>query len=368
MPDAKYKVVILDRPSWYVPVVEREVLSKVGAEAVVGWTQLSGVPPEASQDYPPEEIGVERYSAITGAFVPPRLCTEETLIKMARDANAALVVSAKVTGNVLRALPRLRAVGRYGIGMDNVDVETATQLGIAVTYVPGFCAAEVADHTMMFVLAFGRRLPYLNGLMKRGVWGRPMASPMPALYSQTLGLIAFGEIGREVASRARAFGLNVLAYDPYLDANAAAQHGATLVGLDDLLSRSDYVSVHAPLSPKTRHLVGERELKLMKPTAVLINTARGPLVDEDALARALQERWIAGAGLDVFEQEPLDPVSPLLKMENVLLTPHTAGISDESQVESRRRVSHAVAAVLEGRVPEGRDLYNPTVKPRLRTP
>jgi D-3-phosphoglycerate dehydrogenase len=359
-------VVILDRPAWYEPVIEREVLAGVGAEVVVGWAEVADAPPEALRDSPPEEIGRERYSTITAAFVPPRIGTEDRLIEMARDADAVLVVQARVTARVLESLPRLRAVGRYGIGVDTVDIEAATRLGVAVVYVPGFCAREVADHAMMYVLGFGRRLPYLHGLMKQGVWGRAGASPMPALYGQTLGLIAFGEIGREMALRARSFGLTVLAHDPFVDPALAGGLGVTLVGLDELLSRSDYVSVHAPLNAKTRHMLGERELRLMKPTACLINTARGPVVDEAALVRALQEGWIAGAGLDVFEQEPLDPSSPLLEMENVLLTPHTAGLSDESQVDSRYRVCRAIAAILEGGWPEGRDLYNPAVKAGLR--
>lgn len=367
MGDSKFRVVILDRPVWYEPVVERQELSRVGAEVIVGWAAMVGAPPEASLNYPPDEIGRERYSTITSAFVPVKIGTEENLIEMAKDADAVLVISAKVTGRVLRALPRLRAVGRYGIGVDNVDVQSATDLGIAVVNVPGFCSREVADHTMMYILAFARRLPYLSGLMRQGVWGRPKASPMPALYGQTLGMIAFGEIGREVAARARGFGLTLLAYDPFVEPTMAESHGVKLVELDELLRRSDYVSVHVPLNDRTMHMLGEPEFRLMKQTAYVLNTARGPVVDEVALARAIQEGRIAGAGLDVFEQEPLDLESPLLNMDNVLLTPHTAGLSDESQGESRRRVSRALGAILEGRWPEGRELYNPVVKERART-
>ncbi|HEX2922716.1 MAG TPA: C-terminal binding protein, partial [Chloroflexota bacterium] len=246
--------------------------------------------------------------------------------------------------------------------VDNVDVQAATRRGVAVVNVPGFCVREVADHVMMMVLAFSRRLTFLHGLLRQGVWGRGKASPMPAIYSRTIGLIAFGEIGREVALRARAFGPTLLACDPFVGQEDADRYGVTMVGMEELLQRSDFVSVHAPLNAQTTHLLGEREFRLMKPNAVVINTARGPVVDQIALIRALQEGWIAGAGLDVFEEEPIAPSSPLLKMDNVLLTPHTAGLSDESQRESRRRVSRAVAAILAGGWPEGRELYNREVR------
>lgn len=362
----KHNVVILDVPTWYVPVIERQELAKAGAEVVTGWAKAIEAPPKASMHYPPSEIGVERYSTITCPFVPPTLFHEELLIEMASDADAVMVVKAKITARVMERLPRLRVVGRYGIGVDNVDVEAATRLGIAVVNVPGCFAREVADHTMMFLLAFSRKLPRLDGLMKQGVWGRPTVTPIPALYNQTLGLIAFGEIGREVALRAKTFGLEILAYDPFVDPAAAANLGVSLVGLDELLARSDYLSVHAPLNAKTRHMLSDREFNLMKPTVYIINTARGPVVDEAALVRALQQKLIAGAGLDVYETEPLEQGSPLRGFPNVLLTPHTAGISDESQIEARRRLSRSIVAILGGGWPEGRDLNNPEVKQRAR--
>ncbi|MHB0869585.1 MAG: C-terminal binding protein [Chloroflexota bacterium] len=361
MGQAQFKVVILDRPCWYVPSLEQQELGKVGAEVEVGWATMPEAPAEAGWNRP-IIMTPEQYSTITSAFVPVGIGTEENLIAMARDADAVLVISAKVTKRVIEALPRLKAIGRYGIGVDNVDVETATRRGVAVVNVPGFCAREVADHVMMMVLAFARKLTFLNGLMRQGVWGRGKASPMPALYSQTLGLLAFGEISREVAQRARPFGLTLLAHDPFVTQAAADRYGVTLVSMEELLSRSDYLSVHAPLNAQTRHVLSEREFRRMKPSAVVLNTARGPVVDEAALVRALQEGRIAGAGLDVYEEEPLDPTSPLLEMENVLLTPHTAGLSDESQRDSRRRVSGAVAEILSGRWPEGRELYNPAIK------
>jgi D-3-phosphoglycerate dehydrogenase len=217
-------------------------------------------------------------------------------------------------------------------------------------------------------LALARKAPPLHGALRRGVYERGLASPMPALYEMTLGLIAFGEIAREVALRAKPFGLTLIAHDPFVPSGVAEKYGVTLVGLDELLQRADIVSVHAPLMKETFHLVGAREFALMKPTAYVINTARGPVIDQAALIEALQTGRIAGAGLDVFEREPLEANSPLARMENVVLTPHTAGMSDSSQIAVRHRTARNIAAALTGAWPETRDLINPEVKthPRQR--
>jgi D-3-phosphoglycerate dehydrogenase len=287
---------------------------------------------------------------------------------MARDAQAIMVTSAAVTAEIMDRLPNLRVIGRPGIGYDVVDVPAATARGIAVFSAPGFCAREVADHTLMMALALARKAPVLHQAIRRGVYERGLASPMPAAYEMTLGLIAFGEIGREVALRAKPFGFRLLAHDPFVTPETAATHGVTLVGLDELLAQSDIVSVHAPLNQATRHLLGAREFGLMKPTAYVINTARGPVIDQAALIEALRAGRLAGAGLDVFEREPLEADSPLVGMENVLLTPHTAGMSDSSQMAVRRRTARNIADALVGAWPEGRDLINPEVKghPRQR--
>jgi D-3-phosphoglycerate dehydrogenase len=355
-------VVVVDRPSWYEPVIERQELARAGAEVVVGWAHQADRPAEADRGFPLRDLSREALSAITADLVPPSVTTEARVIRMAEGCAGILAVRANISAGVMDALPDLRVVGRYGIGVDNIDIEAATARGIAVVNAPGFCAPEVADHTLMCVLACARKLRALDSWMRQGVWARDKASPMPAVSSLVLGLIGFGQIGREVARRAAAFEMGVIVYDPYVRAEEAGQAGVRPVELDELLTRADVVSVHAPLASGTRHLLSRERLRRMKPGAYVINTSRGPLIDEAALAEALEQGWIAGAALDVFETEPLPASSPLRRLENVLLTPHVAGLSDESQGRARRTVARAVADVLLGSWPEGRELYNAEIK------
>ncbi len=362
-----YRLVLLDRPAWFQPVIEHEEMAKVGGEALVGWARL-GEPRELDPANASLGLSAEALSRISLAYVARAKHTPDVVERMAHDADAVMVTSAAVTAEVMDRLPKLRVIGRPGIGYDVVDVEAATTRGIAVFSAPGFCAREVADHTLMMALALARKAPVLHAALRRGVYERGLASPMPAPYELTLGLIAFGEIGREVAARAQPFGFTLIAHDPFVAPAVAEAYGVTLVGLDELLRRADIVSVHAPLSKDTFHLLGAREFALMKPTAYVINTARGAVIDQAALIAALQTGCIAGAGLDVFEREPLEPDSPLARMDNVVLTPHTAGMSDSSQVAVRHRTARNIAAALAGAWPETRDLINPAVKahPRQR--
>lgn len=362
---ARYTVVLIDRPAWYVPVIEQEVLAEVDARAIVGWARLSASP---APDPPPEGAGLApaALSRASVAYVASARHTEDVFAAMAGDAEAILVGAAKVTASVLDRLPRLRVIGRPGIGHDAVDVEAATRRGIAVFSAPGFCVAEVADHTLMFALALARKLPAMHHAMRRGVWARALTSPMPPVGEMTLGLVAFGEIPRAVADRARPFGFRVIACDPRVPQAEAERHGVTMMSLDEVLVRSDILSVHAPLSRETYHLIGERELGLMKPTSCLINTARGPVVDSRALIAALQSGRVAGAALDVFEPEPLRSDSPLLCMDNVLLTPHIAGVSDGAQIAVKRRTCQHIARALVGEWPATRDLVNPEALSRRR--
>ena len=357
----KYTLVLLDRPAWFLPAIEHDEMAKIGGDALVGWARLGESremdPANASLGLPAEAL-----SRISLAYVARAKHTPDVVERMAHDADAVMVTSAMVTAEVMDRLPRLRAIGRPGIGYDVVDVEAATARGIAVFSAPGFCAREVADHTLMLALALARKAPVLHGAIRRGVYERGLASPMPAPYEMTLGLIAFGEIGREVATRAKPFGFSLLAHDPFVAPEVAKEFGATLVDLDELLRRSDIVSVHAPLTKQTFHLLGAREFALMKRTAYVVNTARGAVIDQAALISALQNGTIAGAGLDVFEREPLEADSPLARMENVVLTPHTAGMSDSSQIAVRHRTARNIAAAWVGRWPETRDLINPQVK------
>lgn len=362
---AKYKVVLIDRPAWYQPIIEQEELAKVDAEVLVGWARL-GEPRDLDPVMASTGLSVEDLSKICISYVASAKHTADVIERMAADADAVVVTSAKITADVMDRLPRLRVIGRPGIGYDVIDVEAATERGIAVFSAPGFCAREVADHTMMFALALTRKAPMLHNAMRRGIYERGLSAPLAASYELTLGLIAFGEIAREVAVRAKPFAFKVIAFDPFVDQATADQYGVQMVSLEELLSQADVVSVHAPLSKHTFHLLGEREFALMKPTAYVVNTARGGLIDQKALIAALQAGRIAGAGLDVFETEPLEADSPLLKMDNVLLTPHTAGVSDSSQIATRRRTSRNIANALVGEWPPTRDLVNPEVKGRLR--
>jgi D-3-phosphoglycerate dehydrogenase / 2-oxoglutarate reductase len=361
----RYRVVLLDRPAWFQPAIEQGELAGIDAEVLVGWARL-GEPDGLDPVNASLGLSVEALSQVSLAYVPRAKHTADVIERMACDADAIVVTSAPVTSEVMDRLPRLRVIGRPGIGYDVVDVGAATARGIAVFSAPGFCAREVADHTLMLALALARKAPQLYAALRRGIYERGLASPMPATYEMTLGLIAFGEIGREVAARARAFGFTLLAFDPFVERTAAERLGVALVSLDELLSRADIVSVHAPLTPETFHLLGEREFARMKPTAYVINTARGPIIDQAALIVALQNRRIAGAGLDVFEREPLEPDSPLLSLENVILTPHTAGMSDSSQIAVRRRTARNIAAALTRSWPSTRDFVNPQVRDHPR--
>ncbi len=291
--------------------------------------------------------------------------TEDEIIEAAKDADAILVVAAQITRRVMEASPKCKIIVRYGIGFDTIDVNAATDNGILVVNIPDFCLEEVSNHAITLLLACAKKLAFLNEGTKQGRWAevKGALAPMGSIYGQTLGLVGCGNIGRMTARKAQCFGLRVLGYDPYLDKSLAKESGITLVSLPELLKESDFISVHTPLNKETRHLMGEKEVKQMKPTAYFINTSRGRVVDEPALIKALQEKRIAGAGLDVFEKEPVDPDNPLLKMDNVVVTPHSAGYSDAAYERVRVIMLQAAIKVLSGRWP--RNVVNKTVKPKV---
>jgi len=311
------------------------------------------------QDLSGEEAPLVEVGAV---LRPTQAQDEDGLIANLREADVVLVSAAPITRRVMESLPRCRGVVRYGVGVDNVDVAAATDLGIVVAHVLDFCTEEVANHALLFLLAWAKKLLPLDRRLRDGRWGAFPPAEFPTIYGQTLGIVGLGEIGRSLAGKARALGMEVIACDPYVK-EGGGPLPARLVALEDLLRQSDYVSLNLPLTQETFHLIGERELALMKPTSVLINTARGPVVDEAALVSALRERRIAGAGLDVFEVEPLPASSPLLELDNVILTPHTAGISEKSARKVRTEVGKAAADLLAGRWP--RYVANRGVKPRV---
>jgi D-3-phosphoglycerate dehydrogenase len=295
----------------------------------------------------------------------------EEIVGAAADCDALLVVSSYVPGAVVEKLTRCRVLARLGAGTDRVDIETATRCGIVVTNVPDFCLNEQAEHTLALLLAVARRLPYMMNAMRRGEWSARHHPGVHRIAGQMLGLVGFGASAQAVAARAQALGLRLLAWarNPPKYQTAASAADVELVELDALLRRSDFVSIHVPLNRDTRHLIDDRRLGLMKPTAVLINTARGAIIDEMALVAALQEGRIAGAGLDVFEGIDVfaltggPPDHPLLKLDNVVLTPHCAGSSVESTRESKLRGVRNAVDVLQGRWP--RHVVNPEVRPRF---
>ncbi len=290
--------------------------------------------------------------------------SEDETIAKAKEADAIITTGVRMSRLVLENLPRLQVVVRYGIGYDTIDVEAATDNHVLVVNIPDYCFDEVSNHAIALFLCCARRLPVLSSMTRQGNWAYTGAhiAPMGPIVGQTFGVVGCGNIGRMVARKARCFGVEIIGYDPYLDPSVGLDAGIDLVPLADLLKKSDYISLHTPLNGETRHMIGENELRMMKPTAYLINTSRGPVVDEEALIRALREKWIAGAGIDVLEKEPPVATNPLLKMDNVMVTPHAAYYSDASVVRMRRSVGQEAASVLSGKWPK--NLVNKGVQPK----
>ncbi|MDP6666198.1 MAG: C-terminal binding protein [Dehalococcoidia bacterium] len=303
-----------------------------------------------------EAAGVELVVAPDGS--------EATLSALAVDVDAIMFCFAQVTGKVLEGSTGCKIAARYGIGVDNVDISKATDLGIVVTNVPDYCMDEVTDHALGMILALNRRLVPHNRTVVAGGWSDVVLNqPMHRTRGATLGIIGFGRIGRALAAKASGFGMDILAYDPLIQPDSVVD-GASAVSLDAVLARSDFVSLHVPLIPETQNMIGTAELAKMKPGSIIINCARGGLIDEDALAASLASGHTAGAGLDVVEPAPPDPANRLLGQENVIITPHTAFFSQASTLELERRTAQEVVRVLNGEMPE--NLINPDVLGKSR--
>jgi D-3-phosphoglycerate dehydrogenase / 2-oxoglutarate reductase len=277
--------------------------------------------------------------------------SEADILEVARDAEGVLVTYAKLPGGLLRQLQRCKVIGRFGLGVDNIDIQTAAALNITVTYVPDYCLQEVSDHAMALVLALARKVTLSNELVQRGRWEMPAVVPIRRLEGKVLGLVGFGNIPRRLVPKAQAFGFTVVAHDPYLPGATARDLGVELVTFERLLEMSDYVSVHAPLTAETRGLFNAAAFGRMKKGAFIINTARGPLIDETALIQALNAGDLGGAALDVLATEPPSKDSPLLNRGNVILTPHTGFYSVESLEELQTKCAGDVARVLSGGKP-----------------
>ena len=282
--------------------------------------------------------------------------TPEGIVAAAREADAVLVTYAKITADMIREMKKCRIISRFGIGVDNVDIEASTRAGIVVTKVPDYCIDEVSDHAMALLLSLVRKIPFSSARAHAGRWEMPAVAPIHRLRGTVLGLVGFGRIPQLVAPKAKAFGIRVMAYDPFVPLNVMEQAGVGRLEFAELLKISDYISIHSPLLPETHHLFSTEVFSQMKPGALIVNTSRGPVVDEAALAAALDSKQIAGAALDVLEQEP--PVSsPLFGRDNVILTPHTSFYSVESLEELQTKAAEEVVRVLSGQPP--RNPVNP---------
>lgn len=308
-----------------------------------------------------ESIGPEQeVVARAGAeLVRTQSATEEEVIANAAGADAVLVQYAPITAKVLAALPSLRAVGRYGVGVDTVDVAAATARGVAVCNVPDYGTEEVSDHAIALTLSLARGVVGLDRGVRRGSADLDVVKPLHRIAGRTFGVVGLGAIGRATGRKARGVGYDVIGYDVLTQPGTTLPDGLVTTSFDEVLERAHVVSLHVPLTAATHHLIGAAELARMRPDALLINTCRGAVVDTGALVAALHAGAIGGAGLDVHEVEPLPAGSPLTEFDNVVLTPHAAWYSEESAVELKRRVTENVVDVCAGRRP--RNILNPEV-------
>ncbi len=310
-------------------------------------------------DHPSVEIERAILSEIAPELILANCNTEDEVIEEAHDADGIINQYAPITRKVIEALKKCKVIARYGVGVDNIDVEAATEHKIIVANVPDYCIDEVSTHTMALILACARGITLLNSKIKEKRWDFTLAKPLFRTQGKTLGLFGLGRIARMVAQKALGFGFKIIAYDPYVP---RVDDGIKLVEFSQLFSDSDFISIHSPLTEETRHSFGENELKAMKKTAYLVNTARGSIIDEKALYKALEGRWIAGAALDVMEKEPPDWENSLLKLDNLIISPHISFYSEESYVELKTKVAQAVLSVLKGELP--RAIVNPELVKR----
>jgi D-3-phosphoglycerate dehydrogenase len=322
--------------------------------ALVGGIRQDGVP-----DWVPEALAKE---GIT--FVARNCKSRAELAELAGNADVVWVFGDHecLYPENFDVIPQCGAIIRSGSGTDNIPIKEATQRGIVVANTPEAVNDSVSNHTIGLLFAVTRQIVTQDRALRRGIWDSNYAWPRWHMHGQVLGLVGFGHIARSVARKMAGFELTILAHDPYVPVETMASYNVQPASLDDLLSRSDFVSIHCPLIESTYHLISERELHLMKREAILINTSRGPVVDEAALLRALTEGWIAAAGLDVFEQEPIAATNPLLKLDNVVVTPHIAGYSDEFWGNFWRLSVETAIDLSKGRFP--RSYVNRDVKPR----
>lgn len=299
--------------------------------------------------FPTLDIEHEVLSSVGAAVEDYQCKSEEDVVAVVKGAKVVLAQFAPIGRHALEALGEDATVVRYGVGVDNIDMDAARELGVSVAYVPDYCIDEVADHTVALLLTLLRKIKVFDEGVRSGNWGAVgLAKPLPPLQKITLGLIGLGRIGRAVLERLQPFGVSFVVHDPFLSPEEASEIGVDLADLDALLAQADALSFHLPLTPETTHLLNRERLDLMKSTAVVVNTARGGLIDPHALAEALDTGEIGGAALDVFEEEPLPPNSPLRNVPNILLSPHAAWYSDDSMPMLQRLAAEEAARALQG--------------------
>jgi D-3-phosphoglycerate dehydrogenase len=277
-----------------------------------------------------------------------QIADEEEIVARCHDATGLINQYAPLTRRVLERLPQCKVVSRYGVGVDGIDLSAATQLGIIVANVPAYCAHEVADHTLALFLSWVRKVMFLDRSIRSGTWDFRIAIPIHRLEGMTYGIVGCGKIGQAVARRVFAFGLKVVGHDPYI----TESEGIELVPFERLLAESDFISIHCALTESSYHLFGREQFRRMERKPLIMNLSRGAVVDEAALIEALEREWISGAALDVLEKEPPDTKNPLMKRDNVVLTPHIGFYSEESKSEVKRRAAENVFFVLAGKLPD----------------
>lgn len=322
--------------------------------------------------YPGFPHNPELYRKFGATLIRKDCSLPEEFIAAAEDADAILAGLTSIPRSLMEKMKKCRVISAIGIGYEGIDVEAATDLGIAVTNVPDYCLEEVSDHVLALILSCARKIVRLDRAVKEGKWDsnekleirNKIWPPMFRLRGQTLGLIGLGRIARALIPKARGLGLNIVAFDPYIPERVAREMSVSSVSFEELLQESDFISIHTPLTAETNNLFGIKQFRMMKPTAYIINTSRGSIIKEKDLYQALQEGVLAGAALDVTEPEPPLPDNPLLNMGNVIFTAHSAHFSNQSAMELRQKAEENVFSVLDGDLPSS--LVNPEVKKKFK--
>ena len=316
-------------------------------------------------DYESLEEIKKALDTVDAELIPAQCKSENEVIELAREADAVInEYYSPLSRKVIEHLKRCKVIVRTGIGVDTIDVQAATDHNICVVNVPAYCLDEVAEHALGLLFALARKLFVLTNSVKKGQWNWNIIKPIFKIKGQTLGIVGLGKIGRSLAKKAKGLEMSLICYDPYIDPQMAEKQGVKPTSFESLLKKSDFISIHVPLNEETRGMFGEKEFKMMKKKACIINTSRGPVIENEALYKALNQRWIAGAGLDVMEKEPPCNEDPLLSnLENVILTPHCAWYSQDSVVKLKTIVGEETARVLSGKRPIS--LVNPEVLKKI---